>query len=64
MRYVMVGFHSDEDALRFLEHINGLDEMGRELTIAEPTKAKKVRLKRFKIRTAYLRDIKRVDEDA
>jgi hypothetical protein len=63
-RYVMVGFNSDEEALKFLEHIDSLPEMGRELTVAQPGKndSKKVSLKRFGIRTAYLRDVNRIDE--
>lgn len=56
-RYVMVGFDSDEAALTFLTHLHGLDEMDRELLVAKRAADKKVSLTKFKIRTAYLRDV-------
>lgn len=64
MRFVLVGFNSDEEALKFLEHIQDLPEMGRKLTIAKRTKdnPKKVRLMEFGVRVAYLRDVTRIDE--
>jgi hypothetical protein len=63
-RYVMVGFNSDDEALRFLEHIHDLPEMGRKLTVARRSEKdpKKVRLTDFGVRTAYLRDVNRIDE--
>lgn len=63
-RYVMVGFNSDDEALKFLEFINDLPDMGRKLTVAKRSEndPKKVRLTDFGVRTAYLRDVNRIDE--
>jgi hypothetical protein len=64
MRFVLVGFNSDAEALKFLEHIQDLPEMERKLTIAKrnPDNPKKVSLMEFGVRVAYLRDVKRIDE--
>lgn len=63
MRYVLVGFDSDDEAMKFLEHLHELPEMDRQLRVATPTEGGKVRIAKFGIRTAYLRDIRRVDDD-
>lgn len=57
-RYVMVGFDSDQQALDFLEMLHDLpDDLGRYLLTAKRTGDKKVQLKQFNIKVAYLKDL-------
>jgi hypothetical protein len=57
-RYVMVGFGSDQEALDFLEMLHDLpDDLGRYLLTAKRTEDKKVRLRQFNIKVAYVKDL-------
>jgi hypothetical protein len=57
-QYVMVGFGSSEETLKFLEYLDGLpDELGRKLEVATRTKEGKVKLASFNIRTCYLKSV-------
>jgi hypothetical protein len=52
----MVGFDSDAAALAFLTHLHELEDP-KELLVAKRTPANKVSLTKYKIRTAYLKDV-------
>jgi hypothetical protein len=55
-KFVLVGFDTDEAALKFLEHLDNLDEQSRLLLVAEKLPNGKAKLTDFKIRTAYLKN--------
>lgn len=53
----MVGFDSDEEAIKFLDYLHELPDDDRKMLLAKRGEGTKVTLTKLGIRAAYLRDV-------